>query len=178
MIEPGFTLWFTGLPCAGKSTLASGMRSALVRRGYRAETLDGDEIRANLSRGLGFSREDRDANIRRIGFVAHLLSRNGVVAIAAAVSPYRATREEVRQKHEAPFIEVFVDCPLEELVRRDCKGLYARALSGDIRNFTGVSDPYEPPISPDIHLHTDAETVEQSLARVLEALERRKLIGR
>jgi adenylylsulfate kinase len=166
----GATLWFTGLSGAGKSTLASAVRDILHADGRLVEVLDGDEIRTNLSKGLGFSKEDRDTNIRRIGYVARLLSRNGVVAITAAISPYRDVRDEVRRAHEARFIEIFVDCPLDELVRRDRKGLYAKALAGEIQNFTGVSDPYEPPISPEIHVRTDRETVEESRDRILEWL--------
>jgi len=172
----GLTLWFTGLSGAGKSTLAEGVRDEIVARGRRVEILDGDEIRTNLSKGLGFSKEDRDTNIRRIGYVARLLSRNGVVAITAAISPYREVRDEVRIAHEATFVEIFVDCTLDELVKRDRKGLYAKALRGEIQHFTGVSDPYERPLSPDIHLHTDRERVEESLARIVEWLQHQELI--
>ena len=173
----GFTIWFTGLSGAGKTTLARRVRDVLVSRGCRVEILDGDEIRENLSKGLGFSKEDRDTNIRRIGYVTRLLSRNGTVAIAAAISPYRAIRDEVRQSHEAPFVEVFVECPLDELVRRDHKGLYGKALRGEIANFTGVSDPYEPPLTPDVAVHTAVENVDQSLAKILTQLERRALVA-
>src|SRR5512147_2229753 len=134
----GFTLWFTGLPSSGKSTLARRVEDVLLERGMRVEVLDGDEVRENLSKGLGFSKEDRDTNIRRIGYVARLLSRNGVIAITAAISPYRDVRDEVRRAHESRFIEVFVDCSLDELVKRDRKGLYAKALRGEIQHFTGV----------------------------------------
>jgi adenylylsulfate kinase len=174
----GLTLWLTGLSGAGKSTLAGAVRDELVARGRRVEILDGDEVRTNLSKGLGFSKEDRDTNIRRIGYVARLLSRNGVVAITAAISPYRDVRDEVRRVHEAAFVEVFVDCTLDELVRRDRKGLYAKALRGEIKNFTGVSDPYEPPVSPEVHVHTDHERVEESLARIVEWLENQGLAAR
>jgi adenylyl-sulfate kinase len=174
----GLTIWFTGLSGAGKSTLAEAVRDALRTRGRRVEILDGDEVRTNLSKGLGFSKEDRDTNIRRIGYVARLLSRNGVVAITAAISPYAEIRDEVRRAHEARFVEVFVDCSLDELVKRDKKGLYAKALRGEIANFTGVSDPYEPPASPDIHVHTDRECVEESLARIVTWLEHQKLLAR
>ncbi len=173
---PGFTLWFTGLSGAGKSTLAQVVRDVLVARGRRVEILDGDEVRTNLSKGLGFSKEDRDTNIRRIGYVARLLSRNGVVVITAAISPYREVRDEVRRSHDAPFVEAFVDCALEELVRRDAKGLYARALRGELAHFTGVSDPYEPPPTPDIHVRSDRETVEESRATIVGWLEQRGLI--
>ena len=172
----GFTLWFTGLSGAGKSTLARAVRDELAARGCRVEILDGDEIRTNLSKGLGFSKEDRDTNIRRIGYVARLLSRNGVAVIAAAISPYREVRDEVRRGHEAPFVETFVDCPIDELVRRDEKGLYVKALRGEIAHFTGVSDPYEPPPSPDIHVHSNRESVQESLAKILEWLEKSRLI--
>jgi adenylyl-sulfate kinase len=172
----GFTLWFTGLSGAGKSTLAQLVRDNLVARGRRVEILDGDEVRTNLSKGLGFSKEDRDTNIRRIGYVARLLSRNGVVAITAAISPYREVRDEVRHAHEATFVETFVDCSIDELVRRDRKGLYAKALRGEIANFTGISDPYEAPTAPDIHVHSDRETAEQSAARIVEWLESRGLV--
>ena len=172
----GFTLWFTGLSGAGKSTLAERVRDTLTTRGERVEILDGDEVRQNLSKGLGFSKEDRDTNIRRIGYVARLLSRNGVVAIAAAISPYRAVRDEVRRAHEAPFVEVFVECSLDELVRRDRKGLYAKALKGELKNFTGVSDPYEPPLSADVTVHSDRESVDQSLSTIVGWLEHQGLI--
>lgn len=172
----GFTLWFTGLSGAGKSTLADAMRDEIRARGRRVEVLDGDEVRTNLSKGLGFSKEDRDTNIRRIGYVARLLSRNGVVVITAAISPYREVRDEVRRLHEAPFVETFVDCSIDELVRRDAKGLYAKALRGELANFTGVSDPYEPPLSPQIHLRSDRETVEESRARIIAWLERERLL--
>ena len=173
----GFTLWFTGLSGAGKSTLARGVRAALEARGHRVEILDGDEVRQNLSKGLGFSKEDRDTNISRIGYVARLLSRNGVVAITAAISPYRDVRDEVRRAHEAAFVEVFVDCSIDALVRRDRKGLYARALKGEIQNFTGVSDPYEAPIAADVIVHTDREAVDESLSTIVGWLEREGLIA-
>lgn len=173
----GFTLWFTGLSGAGKSTLAESVRDVLIARGQRVEVLDGDEVRTNLSKGLGFSKEDRDTNIRRIGYVARLLSRNGVAAIGAAISPYRAVRDEVRIAHEAPFIEIYLECSLDELVRRDRKGLYARALAGEIPNFTGVSDPYEPPLSPEIHVRTDREGLDASRTRIVEWLESNELIA-
>jgi adenylyl-sulfate kinase len=163
---------------AGKSTLAVAVRDELRTRGHRVEVLDGDEVRLNLSKGLTFSRADRDTNIRRIGFVARLLSRNGVVAIAAAISPYRELREEVRRQHEAPFVEILVDCALDELIRRDVKGLYRRALAGEIQHMTGVSDPYERPESPEIALHTDRESVGQSLAMIIAWLAEHDLIAR
>jgi adenylyl-sulfate kinase len=174
----GFTLWFTGMSGAGKSTLAAAVRDELRTRGHRVEVLDGDEVRLNLSKGLTFSRADRDTNIRRIGFVARLLSRNGVVAIAAAISPYRELRDEVRRQHEAPFVEILVDCPLEELIRRDVKGLYRRAMAGEIQHMTGVSDPYERPPSPEIAVQTDRESVGQSLATILAWLDEHDLSAR
>lgn len=139
------------------------------------ELLDGDVVRTNLSQGLGFSREDRDTNVRRIGFVAELLSRNGVIAVVAAISPYRATREEVKAKI-ASFVEVFVDCPLEVLAARDVKGLYKKALAGEVGNFTGISDPYEAPLNPDVVVRSDRETVEVSVDRVWQELIHRGLI--
>ena len=166
----GVTVWFTGLSGAGKSTLAQRLREELIHRGRKVELLDGDVVRTNLSKGLGFSKEDRDTNIRRIAFVCDLLTRNGVIVLAAAISPYRAIRGEARQTI-GNFVEVFVDCPLEELVRRDSKGLYAKALRGEITNFTGVSDPYEPPQHPEIVVYTDRESVEESLGKILAKLE-------
>ena len=173
----GFTLWFTGMSGAGKSTLAAAIRDELRARGHRVEVLDGDEVRQNLSKGLTYSREDRDINIRRIGFVARLLSRNGVVAIAAAISPYKELRDEVRRQHEAPFVEILADCTFDELIRRDVKGLYAKALRGEIEHMTGVSDPYERPECPEIAVHTDREDVAQSLATILGWLADHDLIA-
>ena len=165
----GFTLWLTGLSGAGKSTLASAVADELRRAGVRVETLDGDEVRQNLSKGLGFSREDRDTNIRRIGYVAKLLTRNGVVVISAAISPYRAVRNDVRREIGA-FVEVHVKASLEECVRRDTKGLYARALAGEIAQFTGVSDPYEEPLAPELVIDTEREDVATSATRVIDRL--------
>jgi len=168
--ELGLTVWFTGLSGAGKSTLSTALAAELRHRGRRVEVLDGDVVRENLSRGLGFSKEDRDTNIRRIGFVADLLTRNGVTVLVAAISPYRAVRDEVRATI-GRFLEVHVDCTLDELTRRDVKGLYARALAGEIENFTGVSDPYEAPLEPEVRVDTSVETPAESLARVLAAVE-------
>lgn len=169
----GFTLWLTGLSGAGKSTLSSALAQALRADGRLVEVLDGDEVRTNLSRGLGFSKEDRDINVERIGFVARLLARNGVIAMTAAISPYRDVRANVRKKHAdegVPFIEVFANASIEALTRRDVKGLYKQALAGDIANFSGVTDPYEAPESPEIEVHTDAETVDCSVERILKYL--------
>ncbi len=169
-MSEGFTLWFTGLSGAGKSTISTLVRQELQRRGLRVELLDGDVVRTNLSKGLGFSKEDRDENVRRIGFVCQLLSRNGVAAIAAVISPYRAIRDELRAKI-GNFVEVYVECPLETLIERDVKGLYKKALAGEIANFTGVSDPYEPPLSPDVVVRTGEQTPEQSVAAIMARLE-------
>lgn len=171
----GFTLWFTGLSGSGKSTLSIELMRELRDRGMKVEILDGDEVRTNLSKGLGFSREDRDTNIRRIGYVCNLLSRNGVVAISAAISPYREIRDELRERIEN-FVEVYTKCSIEELTRRDPKGLYKRALAGEIANFTGISDPYEEPLQPDIACDTEAETPRDSLDRILRTLEIRGFI--
>ena len=175
-MHEGFTLWFTGLSGAGKTTISTLVEGALRERGLRVEVLDGDVVRTNLSKGLGFSKEDRDENIRRIGFVCHLLSRNGVAAIAAAISPYRDVRDEVRSRI-GRFVEVYVECPLETLVERDVKGLYKKALAGEIKNFTGVSDPYEPPLNPEVVVRTDRETPKDSATRVLTFLEKSGFLG-
>jgi adenylylsulfate kinase len=168
-------LWFTGLSGAGKTTLARLVENELRSRGHRLEVLDGDIIRTNLSKGLGFSKEDRDTNIRRIGFVCNLLTRNDVVAIVAAISPYREVREEVRNQIGS-FVEVFVKCPIEVLAERDVKGLYKKALAGEIKNFTGVDDPYEEPLSAEIVIETDTETPDESARRILAKLEEMGLI--
>ncbi|MCX6028926.1 MAG: adenylyl-sulfate kinase [Chloroflexi bacterium] len=180
MSQHGFTLWFTGLSGSGKSTLTDMLYAELKeRRGLKVERLDGDEVRKNLSKGLGFSKEDRDTNIRRIGYVCHLLTRNDVIAIAAAISPYRAIRDENRGLIGSDqFIEIYVETPLEVLVQRDVKGLYAKALRGEIKEFTGVSDPYEPPLAPEVHIRSDIETPQQSFAKVIGYLEGRNLISR
>jgi adenylylsulfate kinase len=170
-MSEGFTLWLTGLPGSGKSTLAAMAAEELRRRGYRVEILDGDEVRTHLSKDLGFSKEDRDANIRRIGYVCKLLSRNGIIAITAAISPYREIRDEVRREH-GRFCEVYVKCSLQKLVERDEKGLYAKALKGEIPFFTGVSDPYEEPLSPELVIESDRETAGHSLQRLLGTLEK------
>ena len=177
-MNQGFTLWLTGLPAAGKTTSAAQVRDELVARGLRVEILDGDAVRAGLSRDLGFSKRDRDENVRRIGSVARLLSQNGTIVIVAAVSPYREARDDVRRAHQAPFVEVFVDCPLEELIRRDPKGLYAKASRGEINEFTGISSPYEPPLDPDIHIRTDLQSVHEARVAIVRALELRGLVER
>lgn len=169
-MSEGFTLWFTGLSGAGKSTISTLVEQELRARGLRVELLDGDVVRTNLSKGLGFSKEDRDENVRRIGFVCQLLSRNGVAAIAAFISPYREIREEVRARI-GRFVEVYVECPIETLIERDVKGLYKRALAGEIANFTGVSDPYEPPLNPEIVVRTGEQTPKEGVASIMARLE-------
>jgi adenylyl-sulfate kinase len=172
----GFTLWFTGLPCSGKSTLAVLVAQELERRGRGVEILDGDVVRTHLTKGLGFSREDRDENIRRIGFVCKLVSRHGAVAIAAAISPFRSVRDEVRATIRN-FVEVYVDTPLELCIQRDVKGMYKKALAGELKNFTGINDPYEPPLQPEIIIQTQRETPVESAARILHRLERMGLVA-
>lgn len=166
----GFTLWFTGLPCSGKSTLARGVEAILLERGMNVEVLDGDEVREHFSKGLGFSKQDRDTNIRRIGYVAKLLSRNGVVAVGAAISPYKDVRNEVRSWHDR-FVEVYVKAPVDILKERDVKGMYKKALAGEIKHFTGVDDPYEPPDNPEVLVETDKESVEESVNKIVRTLE-------
>ena len=168
--QKGVTVWFTGLSGAGKTTLARAVYDELKKRSYRVEILDGDVVRQYLTKGLGFSKEDRDENIRRIGFVAHLLTRNGVIVLVSAISPYRATREEVRARI-GDFVEVYVNAPLEVCEQRDVKGLYKKARAGEIKNFTGIDDPYEPPLNPEVECRTDSERVEESVAKVLGKLE-------
>ena len=178
----GFVLWFTGLSGAGKSTLSGKIATEFRERGYGVELLDGDEVRTNLSRGLGFSKEDRDANVRRIGWVARVLARNGVIAITAAISPYRAVRDEIRQETVADgggsFVEVYASAPLAALAERDPKGLYKRALAGEIANFTGVSDPYEAPEHSEVTVYTTTETIHESFARIMSYLASNGLIDR
>ncbi len=178
-MSQGFTLWFTGLSGAGKTTLTNEIVPQLKARGVKVEVLDGDEVRTNLSKGLGFSKEDRDTNIRRIGYVARLLSRNGVGVIVAAISPYAEIRDEVRKDVEAngaAFVEVFVKASLDTLVERDVKGLYKKAIAGEIANFTGVSDPYEAPEHPEILVSSDTETVVESGEKIIDYLEENGLI--
>jgi adenylyl-sulfate kinase len=176
MEQKGFTLWFTGLSGAGKTTLARLVEAELTARGHKVEVLDGDIIRTNLSKGLGFSKEDRDTNIRRIGFVCNLLTRNDVVAIAAAISPYREVRDELR-RDIGSFVEVYVRCPIDVLAERDVKGLYKKALAGEIKNFTGVDDPYESPLAAEVIVETDTESPEESAARIIAALEELSLVA-
>lgn len=170
MEHQGFTLWFTGLSGAGKTTLAHLVAADLRGRGMKVEILDGDVVRENLSKGLGFSKEDRDTNIRRIGFVCDLLTRNGVVAIAAAISPYRAIRDENRAKI-GHFVEVYCEASIAALAERDVKGLYKKALAGEIKNFTGVDDPYEAPSKPEVTIHSDRESEAESARKILAKLE-------
>lgn len=168
--ERGAVLWFTGLSGAGKSTLAEAVGPRLRAAGKAVESLDGDIVRTHLSRGLGFSREDREINVARIAFVAHLLQRNGVFVLVSAISPYRATRDAARALIAPDFVEIHVAPPLEECIRRDVKGLYQRALAGELEQFTGISDPYEPPEAPELQLDTSTMTVEQGVERIVARL--------
>ena len=174
--DKGFCLWFTGLSGAGKTTISKIVEEELEQRRNRLEILDGDVVRENLSKGLGFSKEDRDTNIRRIAFVADLLSRNGVPVITAAISPYREIRDEARELMGDRFIEVFVKASVEICAERDVKGLYEKAFKGEIKEFTGVSDPYEPPLNPEIVLDTEHDSAEEDAAKILTLLEERQLI--
>ena len=168
-LHNGFTVWFTGLPGSGKTTAARLLEQRLLTLGCKVEVLDGDVVRTSLSKGLTFTKEDRDENIRRIGFVCELLSRNGVIAIAAAISPYRAARESVKSRIPN-FVEVYMDCPLEVRIKRDGKGLYKKALAGELMHFTGINDPYEPPLTPELTIHSDRETPEEGLERLWRTL--------
>ena len=176
VVQTGFTLWFTGLSGSGKSTLSKLICETLLAASIKVELLDGNVVRTNLSRGLGFSREDRGENIRRIGFVCELLSRNGIIAITAAISPYRADRDELRARI-GNFVEVYMSCPLDVLIQRDVKGLYAKALAGELNHFTGISDPYEPPLAAEITVDSASETVAQGAAKVMTRLEELGLIS-
>ena len=173
--EHGFILWLTGLSGAGKSTLSHAIAPMLESRGKKVELLDGDVVRTHLSKGLTFSREDRDVNVRRIGWVADLVARHGGVALVAAISPFREVRDEIKRTY-TNVVEVYVNASVQECAERDVKGLYARAMKGEIPNFTGVSDPYEPPLHPEVEVRTATETVEQSAAKILTYLESRRLI--
>lgn len=175
MSQQGFILWLTGLSGAGKSTVSNALIPLLEARGKKVELLDGDVVRTHLSKGLTFSKEDRDINIRRIGWVADLVARHGGVALVAAISPFREVRDEVKRTYRN-VIEVYVNASVEECARRDVKGLYAKALKGEIPNFTGVSDPYEPPLSPDVQLNTASESIEQSAAKVIDHLKSKGLL--
>ena len=178
-MTPGFTVWLTGMSGAGKSTLSGLLAPLLRQHGLRVEVLDGDEVREYLSKGLSFTKEDRDTNVGRIGFVARLLARNGVATLTAAISPYTDARARVRAEHTVdgvPFVEVYVRASVEALTARDVKGLYKRALAGEIAHFTGVSDPYEAPSAPEVTVHTDRDSVEQSLAQIMTYLRARDLL--
>ncbi len=168
--HPGVTVWFTGLSGAGKTTIRMAVEQELRDRGLKVEVLDGDVVRENLTRGLGFSKADRDENIRRIGFVSHLLTRNGVIVLVSAISPYRAIRDEVRERI-GNFVEVFVNAPLSVCEARDVKGLYKKARAGEIKQFTGIDDPYEPPLNPELECRTDLESLDDCVAKVLGKLE-------
>lgn len=176
MTDKGFTLWFTGLSGSGKSTLAQFLTPQLKELGKKVEVLDGDEIRENLSKGLGFSAEDRNTNIRRIGYVANLLARNGAVSITAAISPYASVRRECRSNSQAPFVEVYVKCALEVVEERDTKGLYKKARAGIIKNFTGISDPYEEPEHAEVVVNTGEQSIEESAELVLAYLRAQGLV--
>ena len=167
--QPGVTVWFTGLSGAGKTTISSAIEKKLKSYGYKVEVLDGDLVRQNLTKGLGFSKEDRDENIRRVGFVAGLLTRNEVIVLVSAISPYQEIRQEVRHRI-GNFVEVYVNAPLEVCEKRDVKGLYKKARSGEIKNFTGINDPYQPPLNPEVECRTDLETLEESVSKVLAKL--------
>lgn len=166
----GFVVWLTGLPCSGKTTLANLLAEELRQRGVAVEVMDGDVMRASLSKDLGFSKKDRDVNVKRVGAVCNVLSRRGIVAVAAMISPYRETRDEIRTICRDRFVEVYVKCPVEVLIKRDGKGLYRKALAGEIQNFTGISDPYEEPVLPDIIVETDRESPTSSRDQIVTRL--------
>jgi adenylylsulfate kinase len=175
MNHRGATIWLTGLSGSGKSTIAEMLEQRLRKSGARVEKLDGDALRAELCKDLGFSAEDRRTNISRIGYICELLTRNGVIAVVSAISPYRDSRNAVRAKI-SEFIEIYVECPLETLVARDVKGLYKRALAGEIPHFTGVSDPYEPPLTPEVVVNSSRERPEDSLERIWAVLQQRGIV--
>lgn len=170
MQQRGVTIWFTGLSGSGKTTISQALEAKLRATGANIEVLDGDIVRTNLTKGLGFSKEDRDENVRRIGFVSHLLTRNGVIVLVSAISPYRNVRDQVRQRI-GDFIEVYANAPVEVCEQRDVKGLYKKARSGEIKNFTGISDPYEAPLNPEVNCETDKETLDESVKKVMAKLE-------
>ncbi|MEI6379634.1 MAG: adenylyl-sulfate kinase [Cyanobacteriota bacterium ELA615] len=170
MKQKGVTIWFTGLSGAGKTTITKALAEHLNQKNYSIEVLDGDVVRQNLTKGLGFSKEDRDENIRRIGFVANLLTKHGVIVLVSAISPYQQIRQEVREKI-GDFVEVFVNAPLATCESRDVKGLYKKARAGEIKGFTGIDDPYEAPLDPEVECRTDLETLEESLSKVLTKLD-------
>ena len=175
MAHKGFTLWFTGLSGSGKTTLAKKVEKIMVRRGMNVEMLDGDVVRTNLSKGLGFSKEDRDTNIRRIGFVASLLARNNAACLCAAISPYADIRREVRALHEN-FVEVYAECSLDALEARDVKGLYKKARAGEIKGFTGVDDPYDEPENAEVTIDSEVESIDESLDKIVRYLETKGLM--
>jgi adenylylsulfate kinase len=170
MDHSGFTAWFTGLPCSGKTTIADGVADVLRERGYNVERLDGDIVRKGLTSDLSFSKEDRNENIKRVTFVAKLLTRNGVAVLATFVSPYRERRKKTREDI-GDFIEIYTRCPVEVCIERDIKGMYKKALAGEIKNFTGIDDPYEEPENPELIIDTDKESIEESVQKVLVRLE-------
>jgi adenylylsulfate kinase len=172
----GVTLWFTGLPCSGKSAIADRLDHILKNGGYLSERLDGDIVRRDLTRDLGFSKADRDENIRRIAFVAKLLTRNGVFVLTSFISPYKEMRAHAR-KEIGSFLEIYVDCPLEICIQRDVKGMYQKAIAGQIKEFTGISAPYEIPESPELILETGQETLEESVQKVLRKLKESGYLG-
>ena len=169
-LSDGVTLWLTGLPSAGKTTIAHALEKKLLDDGYKVEVLDGDVVRTHLTKGLGFTREDRDENVRRIGFVASLLARNGVVVLCSVVSPYRGARDEVRQMHDGRFVEVYVSTPVDVCQERDVKGLYAKAAAGEMQGMTGVDDPYEPPLAPEVVVPTHTQSLDESVETVWRSL--------
>ncbi len=169
--QKGFTAWFTGLPCCGKTTVADRIADILKNKGYRVERLEGDIVRKDLTSDLGFTKEDRDQNIKRVTFVAKLLTRNGIAVLATFVSPYQERRQKTR-KEIGSFIEIYTKCPVKVCMQRDVKGMYKKALAGEIKNFTGVDDPYEEPLEPELVLNTDTETIEESVEKVLNKLEK------
>jgi len=169
--QTGFTVWFTGLPCCGKTTIADTVAKLLEKRGYKVQRLDGDIVRKDLTKDLGFSKEDRDENIRRVSHLAKNLTISGLIVLATFVSPYKARREKTRQEIEN-FVEIYVKCPVEVCKKRDVKGMYKKALAGEIKNFTGVDDPYEEPDNPELIIYSDKETVDESVQKTIKTLEK------